>query len=115
MAKFGGRQEGAGRPKGSLSKIGRELREAIHEALQEAGGKAYLVGLSKTNPQVFCMLVSKVIPAEIELTHNNALDDMTTDDLVRLATAIGAKLERDQGVDPEGDSMPETGSVQAVH
>lgn len=57
--------KGPGRPKGSANKLTKDIREAISEAFEKAGGVDYLVGLSKTNPQAFCGLIGKVIPQEI--------------------------------------------------
>lgn len=56
---------GRGRPKGSANKITKDIREAISEAFEKAGGVDYLVKLSVTNPQAFCALIGKVIPQEI--------------------------------------------------
>lgn len=38
----GGKREGAGRPKGSLDKNNKALREMILEALEKKGGAEYL-------------------------------------------------------------------------
>lgn len=57
----------AGKPKGSTSKIGKEIREAIHGALNEAGGKEYLLKLAREKPQVFIPLLCKIVPQELEI------------------------------------------------
>lgn len=58
-------KKGPGRPKGASNKITREIKEAIIEAFDKAGGVDYLVGVAKSNPQVFCSLVGKVIPLQV--------------------------------------------------
>lgn len=58
-------KRGPGRPKGASNKITRDIREAITEAFERAGGVDYLVKLSQTNPQVFCGLVGKVVPQQL--------------------------------------------------
>lgn len=113
----GGPQPGSGRPKGSTSKIGQEIRKAIQEALHEVGGKDYLVKLAKDNPQVFCALVSKIVPAEISIVEPTPFEDMTTDELIAFAgtvhaAAIGAHAESGGA---EGTELPPSGSVPAVH
>lgn len=56
---------GPGRPKGSANKITKDIREAISQAFDKAGGIEYLVQVSKTKPEVFCSLLGKIIPAEV--------------------------------------------------
>ncbi len=57
--------KGPGRPKGSANKLTKDIKEAIVEAFHRAGGVEYLVQIAKTNPQVFCSLVGKVIPLQV--------------------------------------------------
>lgn len=57
---------GRGRPKGSANKITKDIREAISQAFDKAGGVDYLVGLSKTNPQAFTALLGKIVPSELK-------------------------------------------------
>lgn len=45
-----------------------DLRECIENAFHEAGGRDYLVWVARRRPDVFCQLVSKVIPTESRLT-----------------------------------------------
>ncbi len=52
----GGAREGAGRPKGSLDKGNAVLREMILEALEGAGGVAYLIDKAETHPQSLQMM-----------------------------------------------------------
>jgi hypothetical protein len=63
---------GPGRPKGVPNKVTSELKAMILGALDEAGGKEYLVQQAKENPNAFMTLVGKYIPAEVnaKLTGN---------------------------------------------
>jgi hypothetical protein len=55
---------GPGRPKGSLDKGNRLIREMIADALDKVGGTAYLVTQAKTNPKAFLQLIGKVLPIQ---------------------------------------------------
>jgi hypothetical protein len=54
--RFGGRQPG------SPNKITADLKEMIHGALDDLGGRAYLVAQGRENPVAFMGLVGKIIP-----------------------------------------------------
>jgi hypothetical protein len=62
----GGARPGGGRPKGSLDKGNALIREMIAQALDEAGGVAYLVETAKTHQAAFLSLIGKVMPVQIE-------------------------------------------------
>lgn len=55
-----------GRPKGGLNRTTVEIRSAILEAFEKAGGVKYLVRLAEEHPPVFAALLGKVIPQEIK-------------------------------------------------
>jgi hypothetical protein len=55
----------AGRRKGTPNKTTTELKAAIMNAFEKVGGEDYLVLVAQTNPKVFCMLLGKVLPAEL--------------------------------------------------
>jgi len=57
---------GPGRPKGSANKLTRDIREAISQAFDKAGGVDYLVKQSRENPQAFLTLLGKIVPAEVK-------------------------------------------------
>jgi len=65
----GGKRPGAGRPKGSESKVTVMLKEAILKAAEEAGGEggtvAYLTAQAKDNPTAFLSLLGKVLPMQV--------------------------------------------------
>lgn len=54
-----------GRPKGVPNKTTLEIKTAIIEAFEKAGGVDYLVTLAKEDPRTFCALVGKVIPLQV--------------------------------------------------
>jgi hypothetical protein len=56
---------GPGRPKGVPNKTTLEIKTAIIEAFEKAGGVDYLVALAKDDPRTFCALVGKVIPLQV--------------------------------------------------
>lgn len=64
----GGTRPGAGRPKGSLDKGNALIREMVVQALNKAGGIAYLSRIAESHPAAFLALVSKVMPIQIEGT-----------------------------------------------
>lgn len=64
--------KGPGRPKGAANKITREIKEAVCEAFEKAGGVEYLVNIAKTNPTVFCTLLGRVIPQQVNGTLEHA-------------------------------------------
>lgn len=64
-----------GRQKGTPNKMTADLRQAITEAFQRAGGVDYLLGVAEKNAAVFCQLIGKVIPAQIEMSINEDLAD----------------------------------------
>lgn len=66
-------KKGPGRPRGSTNKITKNIKAAIEEAFEKAGGVDYLVKLAKEDPKTFCSLVGKVIPTTIAGDEENPL------------------------------------------
>ena len=60
---------GKGRPKGSPNKITADLKRAILEAAEAAGGEggtvAYLTAQANANPAAFLTLIGKVLPTTL--------------------------------------------------
>jgi hypothetical protein len=56
---------GKGRPKGSVNKITRDIREAVLQSFETVGGAAYLVEQAKLNPTAYLTLVGKVLPLQV--------------------------------------------------
>lgn len=61
-------QRFGGRKKGTPNKIPMALREAIQAAFDKVGGVEYLCGIAQSQPQVFCSLLGKVIPAQLSVS-----------------------------------------------
>lgn len=55
----------AGKPKGTVSKLNRDIKEMILGALIAAGGENYLLRQSEQNPVAFLGLVGKVLPLQL--------------------------------------------------
>ena len=67
---------GKGRKPGSKNKITAELKDMILQALDEAGGVAYLVEQAKKdNASPFLALVGKVLPMKIDGRVTYGLED----------------------------------------
>ncbi len=66
-------KRGPGRPKGVPNKITKDIRGAIREAFDKAGGVDYLVSVAKSKPEVFCGLIGKVLPTDIKAELSGAL------------------------------------------
>lgn len=56
---------GSGRKKGTPNKVNGQLKEMILNALDNAGGVAYLTQQATENPGPFLSLVGKVLPMTI--------------------------------------------------
>lgn len=69
-----GPTKGAGRKKGVPNKTTADVREAIKQAFDKAGGVNYLVKLAKDDPKTFVPLLSKIVPAEIKAEHQGAIE-----------------------------------------
>lgn len=63
----GGRQPGAGRPKGSLDKGNALIRDMLAQALDKLGGVDYLVecGQNEKTRGAFLALVGKMMPLQV--------------------------------------------------
>ncbi len=55
-----------GRKKGTPNKLTADIRAAIEAAFDQVGGKDYLVGVAGTDPAVFCGLLGKVLPTQLQ-------------------------------------------------
>ena len=63
--KRGGKQPGAGRPKGSKNAVHVEVVDDILRAYRDLGGIAYLVETGKERPDLFLSLLAKTLPKNI--------------------------------------------------
>ena len=75
MANTTGKKYG-GRKKGTPNKTTQDMKSAILEAFERAGGADYLTMLAKDEPRTFVTLLAKVLPNE-NINANIDLGDMT--------------------------------------
>jgi hypothetical protein len=54
-----------GRPKGVPNKLTTEVKQMILDALDSAGGVAYLASKAESHPAAFMSLVGKVLPLQV--------------------------------------------------
>lgn len=59
------RAPNAGRRKGTPNKVNADLKAMILQALDMAGGQAYLAEQAAKNPAAFMTLVGKVLPLQV--------------------------------------------------
>lgn len=63
-ARIGEGKAGPGRPKGSVNKTTKAVKEMILEALENKGGVEYLEKQADENPTAFLTLIGKVLPIQ---------------------------------------------------
>ena len=63
---------GNGRPKGSMNKNTKAIKDMILAALDKAGGEEYLLRQSEENPTAFLTLVGKILPSELNAKVENS-------------------------------------------
>ena len=80
----GGKRPGAGRPKGSVDKGNKVIREMVAAALVGVGGVKYLQTVAKTHPPAFLALVGKTMPLQIAGDPENPLRSVSRIELVAL-------------------------------
>ena len=71
-----GRKRSKNHGKRGKGKFTKDIKEAVYRAFNDprVGAHEYLVGLSESHPAVFCGLIGKVIPAEINVTGSVLID-----------------------------------------
>lgn len=74
MARIKGSPKTGGRVKGTPNKITTDLREMALAALDEAGGKTYLLNQATTNPNAFLSLLGKCLPKDVNATVSGSID-----------------------------------------
>lgn len=69
---------GKGRPKGSKNKTTVAVKDAVLGALDEVGGRDYLVTVARENPRAFCALLGRLIPTEVKAEHGGDVSHTVT-------------------------------------
>jgi hypothetical protein len=80
--RIGKGKPGPGRPKGSVNKATKAIKEMVIEALDKAGGVDYLLAQSRDNPTAFLTLVGKTLPLQVAGDPDNPLQTITQVQLV---------------------------------
>jgi hypothetical protein len=99
---------GPGR-KGSPNKVTVSLRDAIMNAFTTVGGEAYLVKVARKNPQVFCMLLARILPLQLQASKEGGLQSPASkiaETLELLRTRVGPAQLQYLGEKQREESMP---------
>lgn len=67
------RTSGQGRPKGAMNKHTASIKEMVLGALQDAGGREYLLRQANANPVAFMGLIGRVLPLQVTGENGGAL------------------------------------------
>ena len=59
-----------GRPKGSLNKTTRAVKDMVLQALENKGGIEYLEKQADENPVAFMKLIGKILPLQVKAEHD---------------------------------------------
>jgi len=90
MATKDGKKTG-GRQKGTPNKTTRDMKAAIIEAFERAGGVDYLHALANDEPRTFATLLAKVMPNE-NINDNRNIDVNALTERLQAGRARVAKL-----------------------
>lgn len=74
-----------GRQKGTPNKLTGQVKEMILQALDEAGGAAYLLDQAHNNPNAFMTLVGKVLPLTLAGDKDNPVQTVARIELVAMS------------------------------
>lgn len=69
-----GRKTG-GRKRGTPNKLTADIKAAIETAFHQVGGPDYLIGVAGTDPAVFCGLLGKILPTQLQHSGGVSLTD----------------------------------------
>jgi hypothetical protein len=79
-----GRPKTGGRQKGTPNKLTADVKAMVLDALDQAGGVAYLLTQAQSNPNAFLTLVGKVLPMTVAGDPENPLGVVTRIELVSM-------------------------------
>lgn len=77
------------RPKGSQNLFTKELKQAIQESFHELGGKEWLKQLATTSPKSYAAILTKMLPAQVEVEAGDNLSDALAKAQSRILGADG--------------------------
>ena len=78
-------KRGPGRPRGSVNKYTKTVKEALLQSFQNQGGVEFWDKLAKQDPRLFAQCLTRLIPAEVNAEMNaNVRHGFTDDFVVRL-------------------------------
>jgi hypothetical protein len=89
---------GSGRPKGSKNRFTREVKEALINAFNTAGGEAWLVQLASKDRRAFASLLSKLLPNQVTGKDGGPLEHQVTMLQAGLAHLTPKELETFQAL-----------------
>ena len=101
-----GQPKTGGRVKGVTNKATAAVKEAIAAAFREVGAKDYLVQVARSDPRVFCALLSRLVPAQVRAEIEGSEPPIT----VVLRDYTGLSVE--DGLERWRRDREEFGSVQ---
>lgn len=76
-----------GRRPGSPNKVTQDLRAMIEGALDDLGGRKWLVRAAAENPAAFLTLVGKLLPRDVVVTGKLTLEQLIADSFVPVVHA----------------------------
>lgn len=76
-----------GRRPGSPNKVTQDLRAMIEGALDDLGGRKWLVSAAAENPAAFLTLVGKLLPRDVVVTGKLTLEQLIADSFVPVVHA----------------------------
>ena len=57
---------GMGRPKGSVNKTTKTLKEALLNSFETLGSEKWLVSLAESDPKAYASLLGRLVPSEVK-------------------------------------------------
>lgn len=61
-----GQPKTGGRQKGTPNTVTKQVKDALLAAFEKVGGQAYLVEVARSDPKTFCVLLGKLVPAQVK-------------------------------------------------
>ncbi len=82
-----GQANGGGRPKGSVNRVTKAVKEALRASLEAGdGAEAFFLGLKRDDPKTYAGLIGKLIPNEV-------IADVKTENVVKIVDLTGSKAK----------------------